>query len=129
MPDILHDGAVKTLEERQQTHKDDRALITKQLQASVDDIERQLSAVADLRVRSQITEGEFAAKRRTLHHEATELKKSLANTESSANTFEPKKCLPAFRGRAISWVEAGNEDVRRVIPQTACSNPMLKGNN
>lgn len=127
MADILHDEAIQALMERQQTRKDDRALIAKQLQASVDDIERQLSALTDIRIRSQISEEEFVTKRRTLHNKATELKRSLADTEKNTDTFEPQKLLLTFSNRATSWFDAGDEDVRRVILQTACSNPTLKG--
>jgi site-specific DNA recombinase len=78
-----------------------------------------------LRVREQITEEEFLADRQNFDRERLQLQEQLAE-ENPAEAFEPAKLFLSFSNRALKWFREGDEEVRRLIIETAGSNPLLK---
>ena len=95
------------------------------LEKALRDNENALRNLRLLRVREQITEEEFMADRETFDRERLKVQEQLAE-ENPAEAFEPAKLFLSFSNRALKWFREGDEEIRRLIIETAGSNPLLK---
>lgn len=87
--------------------------------------ENALRNLRHLRIRDQVTEAEFLADREALEREQLRLSNQLAEA-NPAEAFEPAKLFLSFSNRALKWFREGDGEIRRLIMETAGSNPLLK---
>ena len=85
----------------------------------------QLENLTDLRVRDMIDDREFTTRRTTLKQQQDQLTQALQDTEEPQKMFEPYRDLIWFKHRAIFWFDIGDDADKRLIFQTAGSNPTL----
>lgn len=95
------------------------------LEQSVADAESELRELTSLRTRALIDDAEFIAGRARLQAETAGLKSKLAATDGER--FEPVREVLSFSVLALLWFLEGEDEDRRLIVQTAGSNPTLVG--
>ena len=98
----------------------------KSLESALASTERQLVTLTKLRVRELLTDNDYLAQRKELETEKLKLRAKLENEPETQNWFEPEKLLKSFSNRAVSWFQAGDDRVKRLILEIAGSNPILK---
>jgi DNA invertase Pin-like site-specific DNA recombinase len=96
------------------------------LQSSIDAAEAELRELTSLRVRQLIDDREFVATRVRLQGEASRLRGELVEPDHEG-PFEPIKELISFSNLAVDLFAHGDDDEKKLILRTACSNPSLKG--
>jgi site-specific DNA recombinase len=122
--DELHAYALARI--RQETASVEKAAGAERaaLEKALRDTESALRNLRLLRVREQITEEEFLADRETFENDRLRLTKRLGEPNPT-DAFEPAKLFLSFSNRALKWFREGDEEIRRLIIETAGSNPLL----
>jgi DNA invertase Pin-like site-specific DNA recombinase len=89
------------------------------------EVAQQLSTITDLRIRSLIDDAEFIERRLKLQIEQAGLAEKLKKLNGTAEWFEPAALLFSFCNGAVSWFKQAEDDVKRLILETAGSNYTL----
>jgi hypothetical protein len=94
------------------------------LRSSLAAVETELRELTGLRTRQLIDDAEFIATRATLQDEAERLRARLGQ-QQPADAFEPVQELISFSVLAADLFDHVDDDDRRLIIRTTCSNPLL----
>ena len=89
-------------------------------------LEKESENLTKLRIRDLITDDEYLKERQELEREQIKIVQSLKNAGEPQSTFEPSRLLVSFSNRAVSWFQAGDARIKRLILTIAGSNPQLK---
>lgn len=95
-----------------------RSAIHQELQS----LQRQLSALTDLRVRELIKDDEYVARRREIEVAVIATEERLQKLERGADWFEPAQLLVSFRKQALDWFSSGTDEIKRNIVTAVGSN-------
>ena len=95
------------------------------MEATLAGVTKQLDNLTVMRVRELISEEEFVKQRQGLERERLRLTQQAAAAPQS--WLEPAEMLVSFRFRAVSWFQAGDVEMKRLILAVAGSNSTLKG--
>lgn len=87
----------------------------------------QLAELTSLRLRRLLTDEEFIAERRRLEGEAMRLAARAADGGKNDRGFELARTAISMRNQAVEWFRTGGDAERRLIFETAGSNPTLIG--
>lgn len=94
---------------------------------AVENANRQISNLTDMRVRDMISEEEFIAKREKLQLALAEAEESRRNADKAQSTFEPLRVMNLMKHRAKYWHSVATPKQKRKLLQILCSNPTLEG--
>jgi len=97
----------------------------KSLDHALREVQAQLSELTGLRLRGVIGDDEFLPHRQRLHAEAARLAREIDKTAQPEELFEPASDLTEFGNQAVEWFRRADDDTKRLIVKTACSNPTL----
>jgi DNA invertase Pin-like site-specific DNA recombinase len=86
-----------------------------------------LRTLTDLRVRSMISDEEFAERRTDLQNRITKLEAAAAAEPPEKLNLAPS--LIDFGKHCVFWFSNGSVDVRRLLVQILCLNPVLSARN
>ena len=100
--------------------------VVQQLRRRVDDLNRQLANLTDLRVRELITDDEFAERRQRLRKDVDIAEENAAKAEKDQATFEPLDILQILLSRAADWLHVIDRDAKRDLLKILCSNPVIR---
>ncbi len=103
----------------------DTEQIATTLQNAINDIESQIETLTDLRVRCLLDDAEFLLRRQKLLTDQISFKERLGKLEMQTSWFEPAELLISFSNRAASWFQHGEDQVKRLVLETAGSNYTL----
>ena len=103
----------------------ERSLRTKATEGELEEVERMLSTLLMLRTRETIDDAEFITERQRLQVRKLILKERLHLADSEGDRFEPDRLLISFSNRAISWLQEGDDDIKRKIVRAVGSNLTL----
>jgi site-specific DNA recombinase len=123
--DEMHAWAMKRIERQSENVKQTADADRMALEKAFKDNDTALRNLRQLRVRDQITDAEFTSDREALETERLRLQEQLAE-RNPADAFEPAKLFVSFCNRGLTWFREGDDEVRRLIIETAGSNPLLK---
>jgi DNA invertase Pin-like site-specific DNA recombinase len=105
-----------------------RAARRASLERARNDVRVQLSELTGLRLRTLVSDEEFVSRRLALEGENLKIEQQLATLDTSPeNRFEPLSALISFNNQAVEFFAKGSREDKRMILQTACSNPTLRG--
>lgn len=86
---------------------------------------RELDSLTKMRVRDLLTDEEYLKQRRELETEWLNVRQQLEAYDRREDWFEPSKNLILFSNKAVSWFQKGDQQTKRLILETAGSNPVL----
>jgi len=92
---------------------------------ALDNVKNQLNELTGLRLRNLLSEEEFLGRRQELQQEQLRLQQ-LSDCSEGANLFEPFREIVLFSNKAANRFKHGNDDEKRLILQTVCSNLFLR---
>jgi DNA invertase Pin-like site-specific DNA recombinase len=95
-------------------------------QAAIERNKRELDTLLDLRVRGMIEDDEFAARREGLRREGMRLREATTG-DDPAPVFELGQLALSFRKYAMDWFFSADDEDKRLILRTLCSNSVLEG--
>jgi DNA invertase Pin-like site-specific DNA recombinase len=122
----VHDWVIRELkyDDAHQTAASDA--IRKSLDASRDDVDRQLRELTGLRLRGLLSDDEYLSERRKLELARFRLNHEIKRLGLHNSLFEPVHDLISFRNRAMDLFRDGDLITRRLILATVSSNLTLK---
>lgn len=115
----------RLLELTQGYEKASAQALRESLAKSLRDVQAQISELMALRLRGLIGDEEFSPQRERLHAEAARLARELDKAAQPVDLFEPAAELISFSNQAVEWYRRADDDLKRLIVKTACSNPTL----
>lgn len=89
------------------------------------EVQSQITELTRLRISGVIPDDEFLPHRKSLHDEAAQLARELDRAAQPDDLFEPACDLISFGNQAVAWFRMADDDTKRLIVKTACSNPTL----
>ena len=89
---------------------------------ALDNVKGQLNELTGLRLRNLLSDEEFLCRRQELQQEQLRLQCRLSEASETENLFEPFREVVSFSNRAANRFKEGNEQEKRLILQTVCSN-------
>ncbi len=95
------------------------------LETSLAGVKSELRELTSLRTRQLIDDEEFVTERERLRAEAIKLRNNVEKDDGTDDPIEPLRDLVSFSGLALVWFLTGGDEDRRLIVQTAGSNPQL----
>jgi site-specific DNA recombinase len=114
----------ETLQHEMEAQPDTEQIVAT-LQKTIEDIEVQIETLTDLRVRSLLDDAEFLKRRQALLTQQVGFKERLGKLETQTSWFEPAELLISFSNRAVSWFQHGEDQIKRLVLETAGSNYIL----
>ena len=99
---------------------------TRSVETALRGITTELSELTGLRLRNILTDEEFLSKRRGLQQEQLRLTQQLDRLRAEANRFEPIEDVILCNSQAASWFDRGDDQSKKLIVETVCSNLALK---
>lgn len=121
----IHRWTVREALRAESEENPDREHISKTINETIVDIEKQLATLTDLRVRTLIDDADFLKRRQNLQTEQVTLKERLSKLEAPTKWFEPAELLISFCRFAVSWFQQGDNEAKRLIVGTVGSNLTL----
>jgi hypothetical protein len=100
--------------------------LNEERQKAVEDIEGQLEALTDLRLRNILSDEEFSRKRETLLIDLSAAKERHEQQKLQGFTLEPALIMSFFLHRAKYWFSEADALTKRKLLKILCSNPTLK---
>ncbi len=125
IPGEIHRWVLARLEEATQQETTFSAAGRRSVEAALAAVLRHLDNLTLLRVKDFISEEEFLKQREVLNREKLRLTQQ-AEAEPE-DWLEPAKMLVSFAFRAVSWFQARDLEIQRLVVATAGSNSTLKG--
>jgi len=98
------------------------------LERALRDAQAQITELTGMRIRNLISDEEFVSRRAGLQEETIRLARRLAELATPENDealIPPLTDAISFSNYAAFWFENGDDDLRRLILKTTCSNPTL----
>ena len=95
------------------------------LTRTIVELRQQLSNLLDLRVRDQVADDEFVARRAKLELQAKAAEDQLEKTTDGQFWLEPLASMISFSKCAVPWLLHGDYETKRAIIKTVGSNPKL----
>jgi len=126
LPERFHAYAMSRLE-RLAAHDADSAITVRtSAESELEAIGHRMDNLLRLRLRDLVSDEEYARERQALERERIRLREIATQAADDGSWFEPVRDVVSFSIHAASWFRAGDAETRRLILQTAGSNPVLK---
>jgi len=125
IPEEIHHWVLARLDEAAGEETSLDAMGERSAEAAMAAVLRQLDNLTLMRVRELISEEEFMRQREVLNREKLRLTQQAEAVPQG--WLEPARMLVSFNLRAISWFQARNLEIQRLILAVAGSNSTLKG--
>jgi site-specific DNA recombinase len=93
---------------------------------ALENVKGQLNELTGLRLRNLLSDEEFLLRRQELQQEQLRLQRRLSDLSDDENLFEPFREVVLFSTRAANRFKDGNDEEKRLILQTVCSNLFLR---
>ncbi|MBL4783840.1 MAG: recombinase zinc beta ribbon domain-containing protein, partial [Cohaesibacteraceae bacterium] len=122
----VFDWLAKQLSQFNGELKSEEEAIAEKHALAVNDYEKQISNLTDLRLRDVITDDEFTNKRKNLQISIASARGKAEIARKEKPTFEPLKILSMFNARAVKYFSAADVCMKRKLLKILCSNPTLK---
>lgn len=126
IPDRIHQWALGKLNRAADRARSTAAARNHSLARARGSLEKESENLTKLRIRDLITDAEYLKERQKLVQEQLKIAQGLKSAEEPSARFEPARLLISFSNRAVSWFQAGDPRVKRLILKIAGSNPRLK---
>lgn len=126
LPRQYHAWALTDAVKSEEPGERSREATMRSLQAAIAAVREERLELTRMRARMQIGDEEFAAERLRLQREEIRLVESLKRAERDEVRFEPWQDFISFNDRAVPWFQAGEDDTKRLILETAGSNLSLR---
>jgi len=121
---VISERLVAEIDAREHTHT--VATRLRSLTQTRTSLEKESENLTKLRIRDLITDEEYLKQRQELERHQIKIAQSLKTAEEPDLRFEPARLLISFSKRAVSWFQAGDARIKRLILTIAGSNPQLK---
>ena len=126
IPADQHGWVIAQIKEMTGGRKEQEELEVKLTAKAHADVAKSLERLTDLRVRDLIADEEFSAKRAELQQEQLRLRGRLESGREGLDSLEPFEEVISFSTRAAEWFRSGDDETKRLMIKTTCSNPILK---
>jgi site-specific DNA recombinase len=126
VPAPLHRWALKQLRAGAGKRREYEQARLASLRVARDQVANQLHELTALRLRQLLSDGEFVEERERLRRELLRLDQEVARPEPDPlPNLEALEDLISFGNSAAKWFAAGDDETKRLIVRTACSNLSL----
>ncbi|MGO8737133.1 MAG: recombinase family protein [Terriglobia bacterium] len=126
IPDRIHQWAIIKLDRTAEHERNAATTRVRSLVQTRTSLEKESENLTKLRIRDLITDDEYLKQRQELEREQIKIAQSLKTAEEPDARFEPARLLISFSSRAVSWFQAGDARIKRLVLAIAGSNPQLK---
>lgn len=126
LPDPFATWALKYLRKVSEKEMGARKDIRKSLQKALDQNQKQLDSLIQMRYRELVSDEEFLKQKRTLMREQYALREKMNHPENKTTWIETSERLFLFANQAVKKFKEGGPEVKRLILKTIGSNLYLK---